>query len=184
MSLEDSAATSANVSIGDVNSDGHQDIVLVKGRHWPLEDLVLLGDGHGSFQRPYPLRSQPDRSYSGVLVDVDGDGDLDVVVSNDSPDTKIVHLNDGRGHFAFGSRFGRPEWPTRHIDVVDLNGDGLPDVVLANRYGPDKPGPSYVCLGVTRGRFAEDCLAFAHGSATTISAADLNGDHSPDLAVP
>lgn len=95
--LEDAAATSANVSIGDVNRDGHQDIVLVKGRHWPLDDLVLLGLGNGSFQPAYPLGSQPDRSYSGVLVDMDGDGDLDVVVSNDTPDPKIMHLNDGRG---------------------------------------------------------------------------------------
>jgi VCBS repeat protein len=183
VSLEDSAATSANVSIGDVNSDGHQDIVLIKGRHWPLEDLVLLGDGHGSFQSPYPLRKQPDRSYSGVLIDVDGDGDLDVVVSNDTPDAKIVHLNDGRGHFVSGSTFGRSEWSTRHVSVVDLNGDALPDVVLANRYGPTA-GPSYICFGVRGGKFAEDCLAFAQGSATTISAADFNGDGSPDLAVP
>lgn len=40
LALEDSAATSANVSIGDVNADGHQDILLVKGRHWPVENLV------------------------------------------------------------------------------------------------------------------------------------------------
>ncbi|MGD8361766.1 MAG: VCBS repeat-containing protein, partial [Gemmatimonadota bacterium] len=72
--LEDSAATSANVSVGDVNLDGHLDIVLVKGRHWPLEDLVLLGDGSGSFLPAYSVGSQPDRSYSGVLVDMDGDG--------------------------------------------------------------------------------------------------------------
>jgi len=39
--LEASAATSASVSAGDVNADGHQDIVLVKGRHWPLENLGL-----------------------------------------------------------------------------------------------------------------------------------------------
>ncbi|WP_425487767.1 FG-GAP repeat domain-containing protein [Microbulbifer rhizosphaerae] len=83
VALEDSAATSANVSVGDVNADGHQDIVLVKGRHWPLGNLVLLGDGSGSFQPAYPVSEQPDRSYSGVLVDMDSDEDLDLVVRND-----------------------------------------------------------------------------------------------------
>lgn len=183
VALEDSAATSASVSIGDLNADGHQDIVLVKGRHWPLEDLVLLGNGDGTFQPAYPLGAQADRSYSGVLVDLDHDGDLDVVVSNDSPDRKLAHLNDGHGRFVAGATFGRGEWPTRHITVVDLNSDRLPDVVLANRYG-NNGGPSYVCFGERGGTFGDDCVAFAQGSATTISAADVNGDGSPDLVVP
>jgi hypothetical protein len=181
--LEDTAVTSANVSIGDLNGDGHQDIVLVRGRHWPLEDLVLLGDGKGSFQPPYALGGPPDRSYSGVLVDMDGDGDLDVVVSNDRPDAKVIHLNDGSGHFRVGSTFGEGGWSTRHISVVDLDGDALPDVVLANRYGPNQ-GPSYVCFGVAGGRVSNDCTPFAEGSATTITPADFNGDGHPDLAVP
>jgi hypothetical protein len=183
VALEDSAATSASVSIGDVNADGHQDIVLVKGRHWPLENLVLLGNGNGTFQSAYPLGGPPDRSYSGVLVDVDGDGDLDVVVSNDTPDAKIVFLNDGGGRFVGGATFGRAGWPTRHISVVDLNGDGFLDVVLANRYG-NQPGPSYICFGVRGGTFADECVAFAQGSATTIKPADVNGDGAPDLVVP
>lgn len=183
VALEDSAATSANVSIGDVDADGHQDIVLVKGRHWPLADLILLGVGNGTFRPAYPIGERADRSYSGVLVDVDGDGDLDVIVSNDTPDPKIIHLNDGRGRFVPGATFGRGEWSTRHISVIDLNGDGLPDVVLANRYGRTA-GPSHVCFGVRGGRFAEDCLGFAQGSATTIKPGDFNADGSPDLAVP
>ena len=47
--LEATSETSANVSIGDVNGDGNLDIVLAKGRHWPLVDRVLLNDGHGRF---------------------------------------------------------------------------------------------------------------------------------------
>jgi len=179
LALEDSAATSANVSIGDVNADGHLDILLVKGRHWPLEDLVLQGDGRGFFQPAYPLGGPADRSYSGVLIDIDRDGDLDVVVSNDEPDAKLIHLNDGSGRFAVSSTFGRKEWPTRHIRVADFNGDSLPDVVLANR-----PGPSYICFGVAGGRFEEECAGFAQGSSTTIVPADFNQDESIDLAVP
>jgi len=181
--LEDSAATSANVSAGDVNGDGHMDLVLVKGRHWPLVDIVLLGDGQGGFQAPYSVGPRPDRSYSGVLVDMDHDGDLDVVVSNDQPDPKVVHLNDGTGRFTVGSSFGRPEWSTRHVSVADFDQDSVPDVVLANRYG-DETGSSFICLGDGIGGFDSPCMTVARGSATTITPADLDGDGSPDLVVP
>ena len=183
LALEDSAATSANVSIGDVNADGHDDIVLVKGRHWPLDNLVLLGDGAGGFQPAYPLGGGADRSYSGDLVDLDRDGDLDVVVSNDDPDDKRVHLNDGTGRFRVGSTFGEGRWPTRHVGVADFDGDGFQDVVLANRYGAGG-GPSYVCFGVEGGRFEGGCVAVTEGSATTITPADVNGDGAVDLVVP
>ena len=34
--LEDKGETSAGVNVGDLNGDGLLDIVLGKGRHWPL----------------------------------------------------------------------------------------------------------------------------------------------------
>lgn len=181
--LENSAATSANVSIGDVNADGHPDLVLVKGRHWPLADLVLLGDGGGSFAPAYPVGDKPDRSYSGVLIDMDADGDLDMVVSNDDPDPKLVYLNDGNGQFEVGSTFGRPEWSTRHVAVADLNGDSFPDAILANRNSRDS-GPSYICFGLEGGRFGDPGVGFSMGSATTITPADFNHDGALDLIVP
>lgn len=181
--LEDSAATSANVSVGDVDADGHLDLVLVKGRHWPLVDRVLLGDGRGGFAPAYSVDPTADRSYSGVLVDMDGDGDLDVVVSNDQPDPKIVHLNDGQGRFTPGSTFGEPEWSTRQLSIADLDGDGAYDAILANRYGQGS-GPSYACFGDGEGAFVSPCTAVSQGSATTITAADFDNDGAPDLVVP
>jgi len=175
--------TSANVSLGDVDGDGHLDVVLVKGRHWPLLDMVLLGGGDGTFLPAYPVGPDADRSYSGILVDMDQDGDLDVVVSNDSPDPKLVHLNDGNGRFQVGFTFGEPGWNTRHVSVADFNGDGFPDAVLANRNGAGA-GWSYVCFGDGTGGFRPECEAVAEGSATTITARDFDGDGTPDLAVP
>lgn len=42
----------------------------------------MLGDGRGGFAAGYDLGEASDRSYSGLLVDLDGDRDLDVVISN------------------------------------------------------------------------------------------------------
>lgn len=181
--LENEGTTSANVSIGDLDRDGHLDIVLVKGRHWPLSDILLLGDGKGAFQPARAIADVEDRSYSGVLVDIDADGDLDVVVSNDEPDPKLVYLNNGDGRFVVGSNFGRGDWPTRHVRVTDLNNDGQPDIIIANRTG-DSSGFNYVCLNRGAGRFDDDCIAFAQESATTITPIDFDDDGLVDLAVP
>ena len=83
--LETKGETSASVSLGDIDKDGDLDIILAKGRHWPLHDLILRNDGKGNFTTE-TLSESPDRTYSAALADLDGDGDLDIVVSNDRPD--------------------------------------------------------------------------------------------------
>jgi hypothetical protein len=193
--LEEKAATSAGVSVGDINGDGLPDIVLGKGRHWPLFNRVLLNDGRGGFIVS-DLGTAPDRTYSAALADVDGDGHLDIVVSNDDPDRKLVYRNDGKGHFTEFGTFGDPKWTTRYVTLVDLNGDGYSDIVAANRGDyPDpvdgKPGkgrqvptPSYVCLNDGQGHFPACQLLPKTESATSIVAADFDGDGAIDLFVP
>src|SRR5262245_61263484 len=176
--LETTSETSANVSMGDLDGDGDLDLVLAKGRHDPLIDRVLLNDGHGGFVASN-LGPTADRTYTAALADVDGDGDLDVLTSNDSPDKKLVYLNNGKGQFTVAGTWGVAEWSTRNAAVADLNGDGRIDVIAANR-----PGPSYVSLNEGGGRFATPCIAIPAESATTIVPADYDKDGFIDLAVP
>jgi hypothetical protein len=174
--LESVSETTANVSLGDLNGDGFLDIVLAKGRHWPLSDVVLFGDGKGHFSPGPPLPNKPDRSYSAPLADLNGDGSLDMVISNDAPDPKIVLLNDGKGRFTLAGTFGDPNWPTRNVVLADLNGDTSPDIAVANR-----PGPSYVCFNDGKAHFR--CKPLGPETSATILAGDMDGDGSQDLVV-
>ena len=176
--LETTSETSANVSMGDLDGVGDLDLVLAKGRHDPLRDRVLLNDGNGGFVAS-DLGPAADRTYTAALADIDGDRDLDVLTSNDTPDQKLVYLNDGKGRFTVAGTWGVAAWSTRNAAVADLNGDGRVDVIAANR-----PGPSFVCLNLGGGRFATDCISIPAESATSIVPADFDKEGFIDLAVP
>jgi len=183
MLLEDKPDTTANVSAGDFDGDGHLDILLVKGRHWPIVDRVLLGNGSGGIKKAYNLSNIADRSYTGGLADFNGDGFPDIAVSNDDPDRKLVYLNDGKGNFSVGSEFGLPSWSTRNLSIADINADGFPDLILANRGDLGKTSND-ICLNNGKGQFGADCISFAPYPATTIAPADVNKDGFIDLVVP
>ena len=118
--LETVSETSANASIGDLNGDGYLDIVLAKGRHWPVPSRILFGDGKRNFTPGPPLPSEATKTYSASLADMTKSGHLDIVLSNDEPEKKLILLNDGKGNFRVGGTYG----------------DGWPDVVVARSDAP------------------------------------------------
>jgi FG-GAP-like repeat len=174
--LETVPETSSNASIGDLNGDGVPDIVLSKGRHWPLASRVFFGDGKGHFvPGPALPREATTRTYSASLADMRKSGHLDIVLSADSPDPKLILVNNGKGNFRVGGSYGDPHWPTRNAAVGDLNGDGYPDIAVANR-----GATSYVCFN--DGKLHFDCRALEDSpSAATVAIADMNGDGANDV---
>ena len=99
--LLDGATTSVgyganDVVTGDLNGDGHLDLVSAN----PAGDSISVrfGTGHGRFLggAEYAMEAGP---RDVVLGDLNGDGHLDVVTANHLANSITVRLGDGAGGF-------------------------------------------------------------------------------------
>jgi hypothetical protein len=126
------AATTAPfaLAVGDVNGDGVPDLVVLDSTAGPIQGVVLLGRGNGTFLPPLPLAVPPDTNYAALslrLADVNGDGDLDVVF-NDNISGTLLMLGHGDGTFGPPVVI-QPRDSGPGLAVADLNRDGKLDVV-------------------------------------------------------
>jgi FG-GAP-like repeat len=125
---------------GDVNADGHLDIVVAGFEQSGV--TVLLGDGHGGFKdapgSPFAVGDNP---FAVAIGDLNNDGHADIAVANYSghavdttKDAVNILYGDGSGRFQRG--------PTRSVGASpvmiaagDVDGDGQPDVAVSDSSG-------------------------------------------------
>lgn len=122
---------SVAVAAGDLNGDGHLDLVISGDPE--LSILHLDGEGNLIGTREVPGGEQP---IDFALADLDQDGDLDIVVANHDTDHITLLLGDGRGSFqpSPNSPLQLDVSPHPHaVHAVDLNEDGYTDLVIDHR---------------------------------------------------
>jgi hypothetical protein len=195
----DSAGHNANsIAIADVNGDAIPDLVVVNqcvsnGNCTSGSVTVLLGNGDGTFQSAVTYGSGGQASHSVVIGDINADGKPDLVVANQCANSSIcangvvsVLIGNGDGTFQQAVGYGTGGQFAYSLTLGDMNGDGKMDVMAINQCAASSicANSVAVLLGNGDGTF-QSPVAFAVGGAqaSSIAAADVNGDGKLDLVV-
>jgi hypothetical protein len=160
------------IAAGDLDSDGHADLVVATAGSSDL--TILMGAGDGSFRPPTRFPAGGFVSHL-ALADLDGDGRLDVVAR--AVDV-LVFRGNGDGSLAPPTRHAAGNW-SGGIAIADFDRDGVPDVATANSYHWDVS----LLAGNGDGTLAPQSRWGVGPGASDVAAADLDGDGWPDLAV-
>jgi hypothetical protein len=118
-----------SVAVGDLNGDGHPDIVVANLMSNPNNDPsktvgVLLNDGWGGFQSAVLYNPGGAYPYLGAVADLNGDGKPDIVVGTRCGTSVLLGNGDGtvQPPVIVGPLGGS-------LIAADLNGDGKPDLI-------------------------------------------------------
>lgn len=136
------------IANGDVNGDGHQDLITIENTTDNTVS-VMLGVGDGTFQKPavYALADRPGDVTTG---DLNGDGRADVVTANEGGTMSVLlGLADGGLSAPVDYAIGVGG---KGVALGDVNGDGTLDAVTGS-YLSDTDSLS-VLMGNGDGTFA------------------------------
>jgi hypothetical protein len=170
------------LTLGDINGDGHLDIVATSTMHGNAQSsyslTLLVNDGRGGFRRSQTPVRTADPWYVAI-GDVNRDRHNDLVTTHWERNELTVLGGDGKGKFSelTGSPFDLRHKAWRVV-LADVNRDGNADAVAAAGDGVR------VMLGNGQGGFKPaPGSPFPTGrGAWRLAIGDVNGDGKLDLA--
>jgi hypothetical protein len=192
------SAAGPKMAVGDINSDGLDDVYIC-GAHGQAGKMYRqLADG--SFTPVNETLFQADAACEDVdalMVDVNGDRAPDLYVASGgneffgrAPELKDrLYINDGTGNFHKSRSLPALYENKSAVCAADIDKDGDMDLFTGSRaralsYGPTPP--SFLLLNDGKGNFTNSTAAIAPallkaGMITAATWADIDGDTWPDL---
>ncbi len=128
----DSLQRPVHASLGDLNSDGKEDLVVASFGNYNGE-LAWYSDIHSPMPQKHMLRPLPG-AIKSIIEDVNDDGLPDILALMAQGDEGFfLYLNEGNGSFREKSllRFP-PTYGSTYFKWLDMDGDGRKDILYVN----------------------------------------------------
>src|SRR2546427_6625071 len=180
----------AAVAVGDFNGDGKLDIAVANSGSGNVG--ILLGNGDGTFQAAVNFDAGMASPRSVAMGDFNHDGKMDLAVFQPSlptdsgtlaPGALSILLGNGDGSFQAAETQALSS-TAAGMAVADFNLDGKSDLAVSDSDPNTNILSINIFLGKGDGTFQPGKqTSLPSGSNTSFTAADLNRDSKPDLAV-
>ncbi|MCX6302339.1 MAG: VCBS repeat-containing protein [Bacteroidia bacterium] len=191
-----------HIAVGDVNSDGLDDIYICGAKD--SQGALFVQDGQGRFKKTNETLFASDRISEDTdcaFFDADGDGDKDLYVAsggNEFPESSSalvdrLYFNDGKGRFVKSGQIlpaGKYE-STSCVQPADFDGDGDIDMFVGIRlrpFGYGLPANGYLLENDGHGNFLNETGKLAPGLTgigmiTDMTWADVDSDGDLDIVI-
>lgn len=177
-----------DVKTGDLDGDGHTDLVFLQGGDWPSIRVFSGSDDGFSADRVNEMPVTGRGFLDGIagelaIADLDGDHRLDLAVAAGGEELELL-FNRGP-NFTDWQKSTLPAHTPLSVVATDLNRDGRVDLAVsgfAAKRREENNTNAYVYWNTANGLSASQKTALPVMGGTTVRAGDVNGDGFADLA--